>query len=136
MKDLNTTTEVLTVDEARRRLRVVEPLVERMRELVVDFERVQTDLATRPRKDETDEAAAMYELESIQGEVQEIIRAVNLQGAVVKSASDGLIDFFAWRNDEIVHLCWCHGEKSIDYWHGLDTGYAGRRLIDGDSAFA
>ena len=30
---------------------------------------------------------------------------------------------------QVVNLCWKIGEDSIDYWHGLDEGYAKRRPL-------
>ncbi len=60
--------------------------------------------------------------------------AVNELGAYVKDPEIGLVDFYAWRGDEMVFLCWRHGEHDIVAWHGLDEGFAGRKRLDGDEA--
>ena len=33
------------------------------------------------------------------------------------------------RDGEVVNLCWKHGETSIEYWHGLDEGFAKRKPL-------
>jgi hypothetical protein len=50
-------------------------------------------------------------------------------GGVPKDLGLGLVDFPHLRNGEVVNLCWKHGEQSIDYWHGLDEGFAGRKPL-------
>jgi hypothetical protein len=34
------------------------------------------------------------------------------------------------RDGREVYLCWKLGEKRIQYWHGLDEGFAGRKPLD------
>lgn len=51
-------------------------------------------------------------------------------GCVVKHIEDGLVDWYAMKDDREVFLCWKLGEKSIRYWHEVDTDYAGRQPID------
>ena len=51
-------------------------------------------------------------------------------GIVVKGIDNGLVDFpFIRENGEEVFLCYLLGEESIDYWHGIQDGFAGRRSI-------
>jgi hypothetical protein len=61
-------------------------------------------------------------------------RAVaDLQSAdiVVRDVMSGLVDFPAVRDGEEVYLCWLVDEPDIGWWHGLDTGFAGRRRLPG-----
>lgn len=51
-------------------------------------------------------------------------------GGEVKDLEIGLVDFPGKRNGEDILLCWQLGEKSIDFWHTHDSGYAGRKPID------
>jgi hypothetical protein len=51
-------------------------------------------------------------------------------GVELKDPSTGLIDFRARREGRIVYLCWRLGEPRIDWWHELDTGFAGRRRLE------
>ena len=41
----------------------------------------------------------------------------------------GLIDFPALASGRPIWLCWRLGEGPIAYWHELDDGFAGRRLL-------
>jgi hypothetical protein len=50
-------------------------------------------------------------------------------GVLVKDLDRGLIDFPALRGDEEVLLCWEVGEDEVEYWHGLEEGFAGRRPL-------
>jgi len=41
----------------------------------------------------------------------------------------GLVDFPAIVNNEEVFLCWRSDEENLRWYHGIEEGYAGRRLI-------
>ena len=43
--------------------------------------------------------------------------------------SKGLVDFPAIIDEKEVLLCWRSDETEIKYYHDVNTGYAGRRLI-------
>lgn len=51
-------------------------------------------------------------------------------GVQVKDLDMGLLDFPCMVDDQIVLLCWKLGEESIQYWHGLEEGFRGRKPID------
>jgi hypothetical protein len=50
-------------------------------------------------------------------------------GAVVKDATAGLLDFYGKIDDRLVWLCWKYPESSIDWYHELDAGFAGRKPL-------
>jgi hypothetical protein len=77
------------------------------------------------------------ELARLEAEIAEqakgVARCVNEihgLGAQVKDADEGLVDFPALRGDEEILLCWRLGEDEIEFWHGLEEGFAGRRSLD------
>src|SRR5690242_9399633 len=47
----------------------------------------------------------------------------------IKDIDRGLIDFPAILGGREVFLCWEQDEEDIEFWHDLDTGYAGRERI-------
>src|SRR6266478_4271156 len=47
----------------------------------------------------------------------------------VKDLDRGLIDFPAIIGGREVFLCWEQDEDDIEFWHELDTGYAGRERL-------
>jgi len=51
-------------------------------------------------------------------------------GIEVKDLSTGLIDFPALKDGRVVYLCWKYNEDSIQFWHEIEAGFAGREPID------
>jgi hypothetical protein len=49
---------------------------------------------------------------------------------VLRDLDRGLVDFPALRDGEEIYLCWEEGEDEIAFWHGPDTGFAGRRPLN------
>ena len=47
----------------------------------------------------------------------------------VKDLERGLIDFPAIIGGREVFLCWEEDEEDIEFWHEIDTGYAGRERL-------
>jgi hypothetical protein len=47
----------------------------------------------------------------------------------IKDLDRGLVDFPAIIGGREVFLCWENGEEDIEFWHDLDTGFAGREKL-------
>ena len=47
----------------------------------------------------------------------------------IKELDRGLIDFPAIVNGKEVFLCWEQDEDDIEFWHDLESGYAGRERL-------
>lgn len=60
---------------------------------------------------------------------QEVLSEFYRREIQVKDLDRGLVDFPAVINGREVFLCWENGEKEIEFWHDLDTGYAGREPL-------
>jgi hypothetical protein len=58
------------------------------------------------------------------------IEGVQSRGCLVKDISRGLVDFYALSGDRLIFLCWQLGERSIEHWHTLEGGFAGRQPLD------
>jgi len=58
-----------------------------------------------------------------------LLHQIQATGVLVKDLSTGLLDFPAMRGDQEVYLCWKHGETSIEFWHDMESGFAGRQPI-------
>jgi hypothetical protein len=48
----------------------------------------------------------------------------------VKDLDRGLVDFPAYIGGKEVFLCWENGEDDIEFWHDLESGYAGREKLE------
>jgi hypothetical protein len=74
-------------------------------------------------------ADAASEVEREARSLAQVIDEIGEHGAEVKDLDEGLIDFPALRRGETVLLCWKLGEDRIRYWHTVEDGFAGRRLL-------
>jgi hypothetical protein len=70
--------------------------------------------------------------ESAARQLREAIEQVQELGCMVKDLDTGLVDFPTLFRGEEVLLCWKLGEPAIEYWHGMDEGFRGRKAIDTD----
>lgn len=68
-------------------------------------------------------------LEGLARQIQAGFAAIVKLGGVPKDLTMGLVDFPHLLGDQEVNLCWRFGETKINFWHGLDEGYAGRRPL-------
>jgi hypothetical protein len=59
-----------------------------------------------------------------------LIRQIKEMGVLLKDADKGLCDFPYVRQGRVVYLCWQLGEDRIQYWHEIETGFAGREPLD------
>ena len=51
------------------------------------------------------------------------------RGILLRDPEVGLIDFPAERDGEQVFLCWRLGEDDVAYYHGVHSGFGGRRPL-------
>jgi hypothetical protein len=68
-------------------------------------------------------------LERLTAEMQQRLQRIAELGGVPKDLTTGLVDFPHLRDGREVNLCWRHGEGRIDFWHGLDEGFAARKPL-------
>jgi hypothetical protein len=61
---------------------------------------------------------------------QNAIFTIQSLGAELKDPATGLLDFRALRDGVEIYLCWRYNEPTIQYWHTLDSGFAGRQPLD------
>ena len=50
-------------------------------------------------------------------------------GVEIKDFERGLCDFPHLRDGKVVYLCWQRGESSIEWWHDMEAGFAGRQPL-------
>ena len=57
------------------------------------------------------------------------VARIDALGLTLRDIEHGLVDFPALVSGRQVWLCWQRGETAVDWWHGLDTGFSGRRPL-------
>ena len=97
--------------EAEALLPKIQPLVEDLQRRVTAYRRRATEPMAR--------------------EIEALLREIAELGVEVKDPDQGLIDFRTRMRGREVYLCWKLGEGSrIAFWHDLETGFAGRKIIE------
>jgi hypothetical protein len=104
-------------DDAEKQIQAFQERVMMMGGVSVDRERA---VEARTRRD-----GAAAQLRSSIEQVQEV-------GCLIKDLDIGLIDFPTTYRGNEVYLCWKLGEGGIEFWHGVDEGFRGRKKIDRD----
>jgi hypothetical protein len=62
--------------------------------------------------------------------LKENIDRMEGMGVLIKDLDTGLIDFLTLYHGREVCLCFKLGETGIEFWHGIDEGFRGRKSID------
>jgi len=62
--------------------------------------------------------------------LKESVEKVQEFGCLIKDLDIGLVDFPTLFKGQEVYLCWKMGETAIQYWHGVQEGFRGRKPID------
>jgi hypothetical protein len=135
------TTRYFTLDEVNRMVPQVTAAFERLIQLRVQMRGVYTRLegaGFAPVGDDfplavegasasvvSDRAALMALISAFRDESAALEQA----GCVLKGFDPGLVDWYARVGGRDVLLCWRFGEKRVEWWHDVDSGFAGRRPI-------
>ena len=126
-----------TLEEANAAVVELRPIVAEMVEhgqRLAQAQARQRELVTRIAGNGGDmQPSDLGELaETIQAEADAIAACaerIDAAGAQIKSLEEGLLDFPSLRDGELVLLCWKLGEGEIEYWHGMEEGFAGRKPL-------
>ncbi|MCY3801826.1 MAG: DUF2203 domain-containing protein [Chloroflexi bacterium] len=62
-------------------------------------------------------------------ELEGLVHEVQERGVIVRDLDTGLIDFPSIREGEEIFLCYRLGEETIEFWHGLEEGFPGRKPL-------
>jgi hypothetical protein len=93
-------------------------------------QRIQMMGGARINREEVIELRQRHE--TLTSLLQKGIENIQAFGCQVKDLDIGLIDFPTLYKGEEVLLCWKLGEQGIEWWHGVEEGFRGRRPIDAE----
>ena len=57
------------------------------------------------------------------------VARIEAMGITLRDIGDGLVDFPALVNGRQIWLCWRRGEKTVGFWHAIDTGFSSRQPL-------
>lgn len=63
-------------------------------------------------------------------QMKDTLAEIDSIGVQVKDLDTGLLDFPCRLGEDVVLLCWKMGEREIQYWHTLESGFNGRQVVD------
>ena len=119
-------TELL--DTGMERYRQAVALQERLRE-----DRARVAATGGERLDGHEWKARAERLDGLGIEVRQVLQEIQALGGVVKDLETGLVDFPGRApgepRDRVVNLCWRYGEEAVEFWHGMDEGFAQRKPL-------
>ncbi|HZD95072.1 MAG TPA: DUF2203 domain-containing protein [Candidatus Sulfotelmatobacter sp.] len=131
--------KTFTPEEAQRLLPVLRALLKRSmdgKQLIEQVEKELQDLKHRIllsgglMVDIPAVAHRRAERDKSLQEIKDAVAEIDAIGVQVKDLDIGLLDFPCVVGDEIVLLCWKYGEEKIEFWHGQEEGFRGRKPID------
>lgn len=64
-------------------------------------------------------------------EINNVFHEFHRREIQIKDLERGLIDFPAFVGGKEVFLCWEQDEEEVEFWHDIDSGYAGREKLEG-----
>ena len=126
--------QLFTVDQANRTLPLVRKIVEdvvrehrRWQEAVVELDLVSA--GAHPAQPNPRVVALEKRIQKMAREVDGFQAELESLGIQLKDRRIGLIDFPSELDGRPMLLCWQLGEPSVQFWHELDSGFAGRQPL-------
>jgi len=116
-----------TVDEANRAL----PYVSRVADDIADCYREAVDVRQRIEQPGIDDAVEQLksDYESAMDRLNDLVDELQHANVELKDFERGLVDFPARHDGREICLCWHRGESTVQAWHEIDAGYAGRQDV-------
>jgi hypothetical protein len=121
---------------------LLDAAMERYRQAVAVQERLREERARRAEAggegvaaqvDRTTGQALAERLDGLGIELRQAIAEIEALGGVVKDLGTGLVDFPGHgpgeHRERVVNLCWRYGEQAVEFWHGMDEGFAQRKPL-------
>jgi hypothetical protein len=118
-----TDTGGMTLDEARSLLARIRPRIDRFLVARADLAELQADLALTG----SSPLGRLAEAKAMEARLDAELEVFAASGCQVKGFAPLLLDVPGERSGVAVLWCWLEGEPDINWYHRLDTGFAGRR---------
>jgi hypothetical protein len=130
-----------TREQANALIEVVEPMIHDGIALKVEYATAEGELRDVSRQivmaggsqvDQSRVLAIRERRDDAAVRLKAVLEAIQETGCQVKDLDVGLVDFPTLYRGTTVLLCWRLGEPRVEWWHGVDEGYPGRKPIDAE----
>ncbi|HXD00587.1 MAG TPA: DUF2203 domain-containing protein [Verrucomicrobiae bacterium] len=118
-----------TREEARALLPQLRTWLAGLEELRVDLEKNDQRLAGLMSGGQDVGGELVNQSVKLLGKMKGLFQEFETREIIVKDLQRGLVDFPAIVGEREVFLCWEKDEEDVEYWHDIDSGYAGREPL-------
>jgi hypothetical protein len=113
----------MTLDEARSLLALLRPRIDRFLAARADLAELRADLSETG----SSSLGGLAEAKAMEARLDAELETFAASGCQVKGVAPLLLDVPGERAGLAVLWCWLEGDPDINWYHRLDTGFAGRR---------
>jgi len=118
-----------TREEARALLPKLRKWLERLESLRVDLEKNDRRMAGLMAEGQDTGGDLVNQSVKLLSEIKGLLQEFQEREIVIKDLARGLVDFPALIGGREVFLCWEKDENDVEFWHEIDSGYAGREPL-------
>lgn len=116
-------------EEARALLPKVREWLDQLSALHSEFEKNERRLASLLASGQDTGGNLVNSTVKLQSEIRRLFQEFQEREIFIKDLERGLVDFPAIVGGREVFLCWEKDEDDIEFWHDIDSGYAGREPL-------
>jgi hypothetical protein len=118
-----------TRDEARALLPKIRQWLDELSEVRMELERNDRRLTGMTASGQDIGGNLVNRNVKLLGEMKGLLQRFEDREIMIKDLQRGLIDFPALIGGKEVFLCWEKDEDDIEFWHDIDSGFAGREPL-------
>jgi hypothetical protein len=118
-----------TREEARALLPKLRQWLGRLDGLRTDLEQNDRRLAGLMASGQDAGGALVNKSVTLLSGIRQLLQEFEHREIVIKDLERGLIDFPAFVAGREVFLCWEKDEDDVEFWHDIDSGFAGREPL-------
>ena len=116
-----------TLEEANRAVPYISRIVDEISRSYQEAVALHQQIEQLPDDVDLDQLRDAYE--TSMDCLNDLIEELRHVGVEIKDFEKGLIDFPAVHDSREIYLCWHRGEASVQAWHEVDAGFAGRQDV-------
>jgi len=130
------TTKLFTVQDASELIPELTVMIDEFRDRKNNFLKLNNEVielrgmieVDEYRKEELSNKERI--LKATASELENLILQIRDLGCQLKDPEAGLVDFISVYKGKKVFLCWRQGEEEIRWYHDINSGFSGRKIIE------